>query len=202
MIAQLAALKHPARVASLTVISSSPFGQDTSTPPATSPTYMEHAERFGALDWTDRGRVIDLMVEDSRQLAGSVRPFDEARARGLIERDVDRARNYASIANHFMLEGGDAWKGRLGEITAPLLVIHGTDDPIFPVENGAALAQAVRGSSLVRLEGGGHELNEAHWDRIVAAIVQHSGRWPTHQPTPSVPAPQTSAHTRSPGAGR
>ena len=37
MIAQLVALKHPARVASLTVISSSPFGEDTSGLPGTSP---------------------------------------------------------------------------------------------------------------------------------------------------------------------
>ena len=43
MIAQLVALKHPARVASLTAISSSPFGEDTSGLPGTSPAYMAHA---------------------------------------------------------------------------------------------------------------------------------------------------------------
>jgi pimeloyl-ACP methyl ester carboxylesterase len=50
MIDQLVALKHTAHVASLTVISSSPFGEDTSGLPGTSPAYMEHAAQFGQVD--------------------------------------------------------------------------------------------------------------------------------------------------------
>jgi pimeloyl-ACP methyl ester carboxylesterase len=176
VIAQLVALKHPARVASLTVISSSPFGEDTSGLPATSPAYIEHAVQFGQVDWTDRTQVIRVMVADSRMLAGSAHPFDEARATRMIERDFDRARNFASATNHFMLKGGDAWQGRLREIGAPLLVIHGTADPIFPIEHGVALSEAVWGAILVRLDGGGHELHEADWDQIIASIVEHTGR--------------------------
>jgi hypothetical protein len=29
---------------------------------------------------------------------------------------------------------------------------------------------------MVRLDGGGHELHEAHWDTIITAIVAHTGR--------------------------
>jgi pimeloyl-ACP methyl ester carboxylesterase len=176
MIAQLVALKHPARVASLTAISSSPFGEDTSGLPGTSLAYMEHAAQFDQVDWTDRAQVIRVMVADSRMLAGSAHPFDEARAMRLIERDFDRAGNFASATNHFMLKGGDAWQGRLREIGVPLLVIHGTADPIFPIEHGGALSEAVAGAILVRLEGGGHELHEADWDEIIASIVEHTGR--------------------------
>ena len=32
-----------------------------------------------AVDWSDRAQVIDYMVEDSRVLAGTAHPFDEAR---------------------------------------------------------------------------------------------------------------------------
>ena len=63
-----------------------------------------------------------------------------------------------------------------GPLTAPLLVIHGTRDPIYPIEHGEALAEAVAGARLVKIEGGGHELHPAHWDRIVAAIVRHTVR--------------------------
>ena len=80
-----------------------------------------------------------------------------------------------SATNHFLLKGGDEWKGRLCEISAPLLVIHGTADPLFPVEHGAALAAAVPGARLKRIEGGGHELNEKDWDEIIAAIAAHTG---------------------------
>ena len=73
-----------------------------------------------------------------------------------------------------MLKGGERWRGRLQEMKVPLLVIHGTADPIFPVEHGVALAQAVAGAKLVRIEGGGHELHEANWHEIIDAIVAHT----------------------------
>ena len=50
---------------------------------------------------------------------------------------------------------------------APLLVIHGTADPVYPIEHGVALADAVAGAKLVRLDGGGHELHRADWDTII-----------------------------------
>jgi NAD(P)-dependent dehydrogenase (short-subunit alcohol dehydrogenase family) len=50
---------------------------------------------------------------------------------------------------------------------------HGTADPIFPMAHGEALA-SVGGATLVRIEGGGHELHEADWPRIIAAIVVHT----------------------------
>ncbi|MDQ3413027.1 MAG: alpha/beta fold hydrolase [Chloroflexota bacterium] len=174
MIGQVAALAHPDRVVSLTAISTSPFGEDTSALPSTSQEYLEHSERFAELDWTDRSQVIALMVEDARQIAGTAHPFNAARATSLIERDYDRAHNFASVINHSMVEGGEAWRGRLPELQAPLLVIHGTADPIFPIEHGEALADAVAGGSPLRLEGGGHELHEADWDEIIAAIVAHT----------------------------
>ncbi|TIT44247.1 MAG: alpha/beta fold hydrolase, partial [Mesorhizobium sp.] len=59
-------------------------------------------------------------------------------------------------------------------LKVPLLVIHGTEDPIFPIEHGAALAAAVAGARLVRIEGGGHELHPDDWAVIVDAIVTHT----------------------------
>jgi pimeloyl-ACP methyl ester carboxylesterase len=174
---QLAALKYPARVRSLTVISSSPFGEDTAALPGPTAAYNAHAAQFSDLDWTDRAQVIRFMVAESRALGSSVHPFDEARARQLIERDYDRALNFASATNHLAVAGGGAaWQGRLRELRAPLLVIHGTADPLFPIEHGVALANAVRGARLVKLEGGGHELHEADWDKIIVAIIDHTGR--------------------------
>jgi pimeloyl-ACP methyl ester carboxylesterase len=59
---------------------------------------------------------------------------------------------------------------------APLLVIHGTADPVYPIEHGVALADAVAGAKLVRLDGGGHELHRATWDPIIDAIVAHTAQ--------------------------
>ncbi|WP_032917553.1 alpha/beta fold hydrolase [Mesorhizobium erdmanii] len=173
MIAQLVALKHPSRVASLTVISSSPVGMDTSHLPQTTDAYIKHSSEGGDVDWADRRQVVDFMVRDARAIASTAHPFDETRMRAFIEQDYVRSGGFLSATNHFSLEGGDGWKCRLYEMAAPLLVIHGTSDPIFPVEHGEALAKMVAGGRLLRIEGGGHELHPQDWPAMQAAIVAH-----------------------------
>ncbi len=174
-LAQLATLRHPDRVATLTTISTSPLGEDTSTLPGSKPDYLERSERLGEPDWYDRVLAIDHLVEDSRLTAGSAHPFDEPRLRRLIEQDYDRANSFPSVTNHTRLSGGEVASGSLRTVSVPVLVIHGTEDPLFPIEHGIALSQAVRVSTLVRLEGSGHELAEGDWDQIVTAIIAHTG---------------------------
>ncbi|MER8609156.1 alpha/beta fold hydrolase [Mesorhizobium sp. M0815] len=184
VIAQLVALKYPSRVTSLTVISSSPLGIDTSHLPGTTEAYRKHSDEGAKVDWSDRGQAVDFIVKDAYALTGTARSFDEQRTRAFVEQDYDRSGGFLSATNHFMLKSGEDgsgedrsgedWTGRLHEMKIPLLVIHGTDDPIFPVEHGAALADAVAGARLVRIESGGHELHPDDWAAIIDAIVTHS----------------------------
>ena len=104
--AQLLALAFPERVLSLVLISTSPaMPVERQLPPAT-----ERYRRFLAtaeVDWSDRDSVVDYLVGYSQILAGGERPFDEAAARELVRRDVERARNIAAAENH-----GSAPRGR------------------------------------------------------------------------------------------
>ncbi|KUM23212.1 acetyltransferase [Mesorhizobium loti] len=172
MIAQIVALKYPERVSALTVISSSPLGVDTSGLPGASQTYKEHSAEGANVDWSNRGQVLDFMVKDARALASTLHPFDRKRTRAAIEEDYDRSGGLASASNHFLLKGGGPER-RIKDLTVPLLVIHGTADPIFPIEHGEALAKAVPGARLVRIEGGGHELHRNDWPQIIEAIATH-----------------------------
>ncbi len=45
---------------------------------------------------------------------------------------------------------------RLGELTAPTLVIHGTEDEMLPLQNGPLIASLIPGSRLEVLHGVGH----------------------------------------------
>jgi len=173
MAGQGAALKKPERVLSLTAISTSPLGTDTSHLPAAGEAWLEHMKLD--VDWSDRAEAVRYLVDDARLTAGTAHPFDEARTRAFIERDFDRSGGYLSATNHSILfEIGETWRGRLHEMKVPLLVIHGTADPVFPVEHGETLAAAVRGARLLKLDGGGHELHPGHWDGIVGAIAEHT----------------------------
>ena len=62
------------------------------------------------------------------------------------------------------------------EIQAPTLVIHGTEDPILPYEHGVATAKAIPGAELLTIEGMGHDLPEPAAERILEAILGHTGR--------------------------
>ncbi|TGQ09839.1 MULTISPECIES: alpha/beta hydrolase [unclassified Mesorhizobium] len=172
MLAQSVALKYPERVGALTVISSSPLGVDTSGLPGATEAYKEHSAQGGDVDWSKREQVIDFMVKDARAIASTRHPFDEECTRAMIEADYDRSGGLASTTNHFLLKGGGP-KRTVRDLAAPLLVIHGTADPLFPIEHGEALAKAVPGARLVKIEGGGHELHRNDWLQIVDAIAAH-----------------------------
>jgi len=175
MVGQYAALTYPSRVLTLTAISSSPVGADKAHLPPISDAVAAHMDAGADVDWSDRAQVIDYMVVDARVLAGLARPVDEAQVRAFVARDYDRAGGYLNAAtNHATLTGIEGWRGRLHELTAPLLVIHGTADPIYPIEHGVALADAVAGATLVRIDGGGHELHSDDWDTTIGAIVAHT----------------------------
>nr|WP_180882773.1 alpha/beta hydrolase [Mesorhizobium loti] len=172
MLAQMLALRYPARIASLSTISTSPIGVDTSMLPGMTPEYQEHSAKGANVDWSNRAQVIDFMVEDSRMLASIAHPFDATRLRDFISHDYDRAGGLASASNHFMLVDGAAVES-IGDLAAPLLVIHGTADPVFPVEHGRAFASAVPGARLVEVHGGGHELHRDDWAVMIDAIAAH-----------------------------
>jgi pimeloyl-ACP methyl ester carboxylesterase len=123
--------------------------------------------------------VIDSIVEGERQFAGS-RPFDEAAIREIAARAFDRTTNFASsIANHASIDSGDRWRERLGEVSVPTLVMHGTEDPMYPYGNAVALAKEIPGAQLLALERVGHEVpHRALWDVVVPAILRHTASAP------------------------
>ncbi|MBZ9866470.1 alpha/beta fold hydrolase [Mesorhizobium sp. CA15] len=172
MLAQSVALKYPERVSALTVISCSPLGVDTSALPGTTEAYKEHSAEGGNVDWSKREQVLDFMVKDARAIASTRHPFDEGRTRKMIEEDYDRSGGLVSATNHFLLKGGGPQR-TVRDLRVPLLVIHGTADPLFPIEHGEALAKTVLGAKLVKVEGGGHELHRNDWSQIIEAIATH-----------------------------
>lgn len=178
-LSQMVGIFHPDRVRTLTLIATLPHGpDDDSIPQPMTEELMDHFTNAGALDFADREKTLAHMVHGWRLLNGSAHPFDEARTRKLAELDYDRARNIQSMYNHGVHGHGDFWRHRLGEVTAPTLVIHGTEDRAVPFVYGEILAKEIPGAELIVLEGSGHEMHPDDWDVIIGAMLAHTDETP------------------------
>ena len=171
--AQLLALAFPKRVLSLVLISTSPaMPGERRLPPAT-----ERYRRFLAtaeVDWSDRGSVDRL----PRRLFADARRRRAALRRGRCP-GARPSRRRARPQHRGLREPRSAPEGELphaplSSIAVPTLVIHGTADPMFPLEHGQALAKEIPGARLLTLDGAGHGVDRADWETIARAILEHT----------------------------
>lgn len=172
-IAQMIAVMQPARVASLALIATEPLGWDGEPLPHISEHFLAHFGALATLDWSDRGAVTDFLVESERLCAGSVAPFDARGARAAVQRVLERTSSPASMFNHGTVTTREDWAGRFRRIACPVLVIHGEQDPILPVENGHAIAAGIPGARIEVLPGVGHELPSGRLEWIADRLAAH-----------------------------
>jgi pimeloyl-ACP methyl ester carboxylesterase len=180
-LAQMAALDHPDRVLSLTLIASEPLGWDGAPLPHLSDAVLGHFGSLATLDWQDRAAVTVFLLTLDRLCAGSVQPFDASAARARITEVLARTDSPASMFNHASLASRTDWTGRFRTLACPTLVLHGSEDPVLPPANAAALAQGIPGARLHVLTGMGHDLPAAlqpDFARLIADHVLAAGRAP------------------------
>ncbi|MCF6409755.1 alpha/beta fold hydrolase [Pseudalkalibacillus salsuginis] len=175
MIGQILALRYPERVLTLTLIASSVFGTEMEKLPPMDQKILDHHAQSASIDWSNREAVIAYLADGWKTLSGS-KTYEKERMYKLAEREVDRAKQLPSRFNHAMLQGGEAYYDRMGEISVPVLVIHGTEDPALPYEHGLALAKSIPHAELIPLEGSGHEIHSEDWDQIIESIVKLNSR--------------------------
>jgi pimeloyl-ACP methyl ester carboxylesterase len=177
-IAQLLALDHPDRVASLILASSTPGGPGHGQSDLPGPVEGLFADEPPEPDWSDRDAVIEYLVEAERPYAARSRRYDEAAMRVLAGRVFDHSTDLErSLTSPVEFDMSDPWRQRLGEVRVPALVIHGAEDPMFPLAHGRALAEEIPGAELLVLEQTGHEyFPPLSWEVVVSALLRHTAR--------------------------
>jgi pimeloyl-ACP methyl ester carboxylesterase len=181
MLAQWLGVHAPDRVRSLTVMSSSPMGHDPRAvwarawagepadpddlPPPT-PAYLAH-QAAGLPPG------VESDVALFRVFNGPVRPFDEQAARAELELALSRATDPAAAANHSRAVWIDdpSLHAPLSSITAPTAIVHGDQDPIYPLGHGEALAAAIPGAVLHVVPGMGHVMTSPGLPEEVADLI-------------------------------
>jgi pimeloyl-ACP methyl ester carboxylesterase len=167
-IAQTMAIEHPSRILSLTSMMSTTGAMTVGQP------NMETLKAvFGGPPATTRQAVIDRAVRVFSVIGSPAYPADLAAIAERTGLAWDRGHDEIAIGRQGVasVASGDR-TSRLEEVEVPTLVIHGLADPICDASGGRATAAAIRGAELVLIDGLGHNLPSALWERFATHIAQ------------------------------
>lgn len=173
MIAQCFAIRHTARVRTLTSIMST-----TGDPSVGAPT-PEAMERLLLPPKEGRDGQIDQAVETTRVIWGDaeVFPFDESAIRERAEATYDRCFHPMGRLRHLQaIQATGDRTAELRDLRIPTLVVHGDADPLVTHSGGVATANAIPGAELLTIAGMGHSLPEPTWPELAAAIAKLTSR--------------------------
>jgi 3-oxoadipate enol-lactonase len=160
---------------------------------------LRHTARLGALvlmstymKVPDRSRVaIDAMIHSGREGASvdtffammqtwcSTHAAFEGRSLSLgaeANADLPESRRLAieGFARQKQALDGFDTQGRVGQLSCPTLVVHGTDDIMVPPHFGEALAARIPGAEFCWVKGAGHFLPSSGWiGPVLSFLAKH-----------------------------
>ena len=171
-VAQVMALEAPDRVRRLALVSSTPGLGDDRLPFAAEWFVDRMAERLFAQPPRTHEQRVAWIVDLYRLLVGPRFFFDEAAQRAIADAEIARA--WYPESGHGVAVGASPSRlDRLGDITAPTLVVHGTADPVFSRDHAEALASGIAGAVLIMVDGLGHEVPPAFGAELAALVLAH-----------------------------
>lgn len=171
MIAQVLAVDHSGRVRSLVSIMSS-TGRRTAgwTDPRVMPMMLSPMGRT-------RPEFAENSVKNGRAIGSPAFPTDEDVAHERALETYDRGWIASGVSRHMIavLTQTDRTE-RLGAVSVPTQVIHGTNDLLVHRSGGRATADAIPGARLLEIAGMGHDLPSQLHDTFIDAIVDTAAR--------------------------
>jgi pimeloyl-ACP methyl ester carboxylesterase len=172
MVGQVMALDHADRVATLTLLGSSPGLGDESLPSAADWLVDQMAERLFAPPAVSHTERVAWIVELDEMFAGDRYPITTAERIRTASAEVERCW-YPESGHGPAVNSSPSRLGRLAGISVPTLVVHGTADPVFPVEHAVALADGIPDAGLWLVEGLGHEVPDGLVPELLDRVREH-----------------------------
>ncbi len=173
-IAQLVAIRHPTKTASLASVMATSGRRGLPRPSKAASDWL-NAPRPTDID---RKAFMDLAWEQNRIMGSPGFPRDEAGVKARAGALYDRAYYPPGHGRHLLasIASGDSRCAALGGITVPTVVIHGAEDPLVPVGQGEDVKNAIPGARMVVIEGMGHDVPDGAAPRVVQAVLENARR--------------------------
>jgi pimeloyl-ACP methyl ester carboxylesterase len=177
MIAQVIAVRAPARVATLTSIMSSTGNRDPRVALGRVRALRALLRRPTRLD--DAAVVTEHLIRVFGVIGSPGYRSAPNLLRAQLELVARRGYDPAGAERQLLaiLASGDR-RRQIAQISAPTLVIHGADDPLVPVAAGIETARLIAGAQLKIFPGMGHDFAPALQPILADSIAAHVRRAP------------------------
>jgi len=167
MIAQELALAHPQRIRSLTL------GCTYSGGPGSALMAPADGQRLMA-GWASGDRELALRTGYELNVSAAFAQV-EANYAPFREMALSVPARLPTMMLQVQAISGHDTQSRLGQISNPTLVIHGTEDQMVPFHNGELIASKIPGARLEAMEGVGHMFWWERPDQSAALLREHAG---------------------------
>lgn len=173
-IAQIFAIRHPAKTASLVSIMATSGRRGLPRPSAEAQAWLNKPRNPAGT----REGFVEEALESSRIIGSTGFPRDEAAIRERAGRLYDRSFYPEGHGRHLLasIASADGRVAKLGSIEAPTLVLHGAVDPLVPLGQAEDVAKSIPGARMEVIDGMGHDYPEPAIPRIVKAIAANAAR--------------------------
>jgi pimeloyl-ACP methyl ester carboxylesterase len=172
-------LHHPDRVRTITSLSGLPRGYRLAEAARyVDPRGFLRMARVTARRPLTREQEVRQQVALARMQAAQSQPFDELWARETATHvTADGPTDPATAARQLTaIRTGSRLLRHPERLTAPLLAIHGAEDPLLRPSAAAALARAVPGGRAIVFGDMGHEVPRRLWPALADAIARNACR--------------------------
>ena len=179
MIAQEVAINYPDRVLSLTLL--------MTTGDATDSTMKVFSMRYFISSFIksipimkyriiggERNLIIERILRMKLVLDDNSFDVKETAQQVLYDSRKRRGINIKAVFQHFraVAISGSRYD-KLQSLKLPTLIIHGTNDEIFPLEHGEKLVELIPNAKFIWLDGVGHVFPIPNMDAIIAKVIEN-----------------------------
>lgn len=175
-IAQTLAIRHPEKIATMASIMATSGRRGLPRPQGKVAEWLAKPRNPSGT----REGAMDEAVATSHLNGSPGFPRNEAEIRDRAGRLYDRSFYPAGNSRHLLasIASGDSRVDRLGEISAPTIVIHGREDPLVPLGCAEDVQKSIPGAEMLVVDGMGHDYPDGAVPAIADAIVKNAARAP------------------------
>ena len=170
MIGQIVCAEHPERIKSFTALMSSTNNPDLPRAHPRVSWQVMTARRPSAT----REELIDITLGIWELIGTKNSGRDPVEFRKQVAASIDRSSSPSGIRRQMaaIIATRDL-REWTRNITAPSLVVHGSEDPLVPFQNGLDIAAEIKDARMEIIEGMGHDLPPKYLTEVVDHVLEH-----------------------------